>query len=65
MCCKQRRLCLTEKLAKLNADQQKLLNEGLEIIAKCCYRNKFTSKRFPKGISHTLFLYHILRFIFD
>jgi hypothetical protein len=34
-------LCLTEKLAIINADKQNLLNKRSELISKCRHENKF------------------------
>ena len=39
-------LCLTEKLLIAKADLRALLNKRSEIVSKCHYRNKFTSKHF-------------------
>ena len=38
-------LCLTEKLAILQADQKTLLNKRSEFISKCRHRNKFKLKK--------------------
>jgi len=39
-------LCLSEKLAILQTDPDTLLNKRSELIAKCCYTNKFKTIKF-------------------